>query len=68
MSAMKAPKAPPLAKDLTRVQKQQILLSVTCTKCGATDGRWCISPAWRTTSVFHAARLGAASAEGRIRW
>ena len=61
-------KAPPLAKNLSRVQKQQILLSVTCTKCGATDDRWCISPAGRTTSVFHAARLGAASAEGRIQW
>ena len=61
-------KAPPLAKNLSRVQKQQILLSVTCTKCGAGDGQWCTSPARKTTAVFHAARLGQASAEGRIRW
>lgn len=65
---MSAMKAPPLAKDLTRVQKQQILLSVTCTKCGAAGGQWCTSPARKSTVVFHAARLGQASAEGRIRW
>ena len=61
-------KAPPLAKDLTRRQKRDILLSVTCPKCGAAGGQWCTSPARKSTVVFHAARLGQASAEGRIQW
>ena len=57
-----------IAKDLTRRQKRDILLSVECPKCGAGDGQWCTSPARKTTAVFHAARLGQASAEGRIQW
>lgn len=61
-------KAPPLAKNLSRRQKRDILLSVECPKCGAGDGQWCTSPARKTTAVFHAARLGQASAEGRIQW
>ena len=61
-------KAPPLAKDLSREEKQAILLSVTCPKCGAEPDRWCFSPAGKSADVCHSARYARVSADGRIRW